>query len=74
MRGDLLTFVARKVGDEIVLEGRDAEGAPMRWIFSEITAQSFRWRRVVSEDGGETWRVHNEMRVRRADPLSFIHG
>lgn len=71
VRGDVLTFVARKVGDEIVLEGRDAEGAPMRWIFSEITAQSFRWRRVVSEDGGETWRVHKEMRVRRADPTEL---
>ncbi len=74
LQGDVLTFVAREVGDEIVLEGRDAEGAPMRWIFSEITEQSFRWRRVVSEDGGESWRVHKEMRVRRADPTNVIHG
>src|SRR5919199_40845 len=36
LQGELLTFVGRKVGDEIVLEGRDAEGLPMRWIFSEI--------------------------------------
>lgn len=68
LHGDLLTFVARKVGDEIVLEGHDPEGSMMRWIFSEITEQSFRWRRVVSPDGGKTWRLHKEMSVRRADP------
>jgi hypothetical protein len=68
LQGDVLTFVARKVGDEIVLEGRDPEGSPMRWIFSEITGESFRWRRVVSEDGGKTWRLHKEMRARRRDP------
>ena len=67
LHGDLLTFVAREVGDEIVLEGHDPEGAPMRWIFSEITAESFRWRRVVSPDGGKTWRLHKEMSVRRAE-------
>ena len=68
LQGDLATFVARKVGDEIVLEGHDPEGSPMRWIFSEITEESFRWRRVVSADGGKTWRLHKEMRVRRAVP------
>ena len=66
--GDLLTFVAREVGEEIVLEGHDADGAPMRWVFSEIKKDSFRWRRVVSPDGGKTWRLHKEMSVRRADP------
>ena len=66
LQGDLLTFVARKVGDEIVLEGHDPEGSPMRWVFSEITEQSFRWRRVVSTDGGKTWRLQKEMTVRRA--------
>ena len=68
LQGDLLTFIARKVGDEIVLEGHDPEGSLMRWIFSEITKQSFRWRRVVSTDGGKTWQLHKEMSVRRADP------
>ncbi|MDQ3919830.1 MAG: hypothetical protein M3348_15285 [Acidobacteriota bacterium] len=67
VHGDLLTFVARRVGDEIVLEGRDPEGSPMRWIFSEITGKSFRWRRVVSTDGGKTWQLHKEMSVRRAE-------
>jgi hypothetical protein len=68
MHGDLLTFIARQVGGEIVLEGHDPDGSPMRWIFSEITKQSFRWRRVVSPDGGKSWRLHKEMSVRRAEP------
>ncbi len=68
LHGDLLTFVARQVGDEIVLEGQDPDGSPMRWIFSDIKKDSFRWRRVVSPDGGETWRLHKEMLVRRAEP------
>ena len=63
--GDLLTFIAREVGDEIVLEGEDADGSPMRWIFSDITPASFRWRRVFSTDGGATWQLHKEMSVRR---------
>jgi hypothetical protein len=67
VHGDLLTFTARPVGDEIVLEGCDADGTPMRWIFSRITAESFHWRRVFSTDGGATWQLHKEMSVRRVN-------
>jgi hypothetical protein len=40
----------------------------MRWIFSEIRNNSFRWRRILSLDGGKTWQLHKEMSVRRAEP------
>jgi hypothetical protein len=63
--GAMLSFIARKVGDEIVLRGRTDEGHPLRWIFSDITATAFRWRSEVSPDGGSTWRLTVEMRVRR---------
>jgi hypothetical protein len=65
LHGEVITFIARKVADEIVLEGKDPGGAPMRWIFSEITHDSFHWRRVFSSDGGTTWELHKEMSVRR---------
>jgi hypothetical protein len=65
--GDLLTFIARPIGDEIVLEGHDPEGTPMRWIFSQIAPASFHWRRVFSVDGGATWQLHKEMSVRRVN-------
>jgi len=48
-----------------VLEGKDVDGTPMRWIFSRITPSSFHWRRVFSTDDGATWQLHKEMTVRR---------
>ena len=58
-------FLAREVGDEIVQEGQTEEGYPMRWIFSAIESDSFRWRSVYSRDGEETWQLREEMDVRR---------
>ena len=63
--GRFRTFVARAVGNEIVLEGVDDAGQPMRWVFSEITPDSYRWRSIVADDGSEGWRLAVEMRVRR---------
>jgi len=56
--GALQTMVARKVGDQIVLEGKDPDGIAIRWIFSEIKPDSFHWRgeRFV----GSSWRVYEE--------------
>ena len=53
VRGNLLTFIARRVGDEIVLEGKDDSGAPIRWIFSKITQQSFHCWGEISTDNGK---------------------
>lgn len=64
-RGLLRRFVARKVGDEIVLAITKDDGNPEHWIFSDITPTSFRWRAEDSRDGGETWRLTEEMRIRR---------
>jgi hypothetical protein len=62
---NLNVFVARQQGDEIVQEGTSPSGKPARWIFSEITATTFRWRDEVSEDGGKTWSLREEMHARR---------
>jgi hypothetical protein len=59
------TFVARRSGDEIVQEGHTENGYPMRWTFSEITEDAFHWRSVCSNDGEKTWRLREEMHVRR---------
>ncbi|HYM04678.1 MAG TPA: VOC family protein [Stellaceae bacterium] len=58
-------LIARREGDEIVLRGQDEAGAPMHWIFSNVTKNRFHWRRVVSRDGGKTWIKQLEMDVRR---------
>ena len=59
------TLVGRKVGDEIVLEGKTVEGYPVKWIFSEITRDSFRWHSEETRDNGKTWTLREEMRIRR---------
>ena len=63
--GEIITLNARQIGDEIVLEGKDLNDSPMRWIFSDILPNSFHWRRMFSTDGGTSWQLHKEMIVRR---------
>lgn len=59
------SFVAREVGDEIVIEGATDTGSAARWIFSQITPQSFHWRALESSDGWQTERCVQEMLARR---------
>ncbi len=68
----LRRFLARGVGDEIVLATTKEDGNPEHWIFSEITPSSFRWRAEDSSDGGKTWRLTEEMRIRRSDSATKI--
>jgi len=58
-------FVARPVGDRIVLSGQFDDG-DLRWSFSDVTPSSFRWRNEVSVDGGRTWRLQQMFAARRA--------
>jgi hypothetical protein len=68
--GQLVTFTARSVGPEIVLSGRDNDGHPTRWIFSDVSANTFRWRAVTSYDHGQSWRVEQRMTMTRAARLA----
>ena len=61
----VMPFRAGSVGDEIVLEGSFEEGVQTRWIFSEITPDSFSWRAVESKDEGASWTLLQEMDARR---------
>ncbi len=65
VRHRVLAFIARQVEDEIILEG-SFEGDRVRWIFSQITATSFRWRNMESSDDGATWIKVQEMSAQRA--------
>jgi len=58
-------LTARPVGDEIWVEGPNLKGQPLRWIFSQITSRSFHWSNFVSEDGGQTWRMQEELEAHR---------
>ena len=64
-RQEVLQFVGRKVGEEIVLESESPEKNLLKWIFYEITPDSFLWRGEKSKDQGKTWKVVEKMQIRR---------
>jgi hypothetical protein len=53
------TFLAAREGDRIVLDGGD-----LRWTFSDIGPDAFRWRNEARQPGG-SWRLQQEFRVWR---------
>lgn len=63
----VMSFVGRQVNDEIVLEGRGLDGNLLKWIFYEISPNSFNWRGEESNDQGKSWVVTEEMQIRRRD-------
>jgi hypothetical protein len=58
-------LIGEKRGSEIYQEGTNSDGSLMRWIFSDVTGDSFRWRGEKSTDGGETWTLGAEFFGRR---------
>ncbi|MBW8744952.1 MAG: hypothetical protein JF628_11525 [Sphingomonas sp.] len=63
----VLPFIARQVGDELVLE-RTEGVETTRWVFTEIAASSFRWMNMISLDDHRSWTLRQEMRaVRRLE-------
>jgi hypothetical protein len=47
--------IGRARGGDIVQEGTDATGIPTRWMFTDITSNSFRWFGERSYDAGQTY-------------------
>jgi uncharacterized protein len=60
VRGVENQLIGRKIGNEIIQEGRDEDGALMRWSFRDITPNSFRWTGEQSTDNGKTWQLGAE--------------
>jgi hypothetical protein len=57
-----------RAGDDIVLEGTSSNGRDLlRWSFEEVAEDAFVWRGRRSIDRGATWRLEEEMRLRRRD-------
>jgi hypothetical protein len=63
VNGDVLRFVVRPAGDEILMLA-DAGEPRLRWRFTEIEPDSFSFRAESSADGGQ-WVVDEGMRVTR---------
>jgi hypothetical protein len=57
--------IGRARGDDIVQEGKDDASAGVRWSFTAVTPNSFRWLGERSADGGATWKLQVEFFARR---------
>ena len=60
-------FIGRLVDGDILLLS-DEDDPQLRWRFTDIEPNSFRWRGESSRDGGATWDLDEEMLATRADP------
>jgi hypothetical protein len=57
--------IGRARGKDIVQEGRLEDGAAIRWSFTEIEPNAFRWLGEGSRDGGASWQLQADFRARR---------
>lgn len=57
--------IGRAVGDTIVQHGTNSAGQTIRWSFTEITANSFRWLGERSFDDGQNWTLQADYLARR---------
>lgn len=62
-------LIGRRSGKDIVQVGTHADGTPIRWIFSEITPDSFRWTGEALNPDGKTWKLEGEFRAKRMGPV-----
>jgi hypothetical protein len=69
-RGSAARFTGGPVGnDRFVIETQDMGSKTItRWSFNEIREDSFVYRDEASGDGGKTWRLQSEYRMKRRAP------
>jgi hypothetical protein len=63
--GQLCTLVGRRSPEGILQEGTQLDGASIRWSFTEMTADSFRWQGYIRRDRDATWELEQEMHAKR---------
>jgi hypothetical protein len=57
--------LGRAQGKDIVQLGKHESGLTLRWTFTDITPNSFRWLGERSSDDGASWQSQADFRVRR---------
>lgn len=63
--GAVSKLIGRRIGQEIIQVGARADGTPIRWNFTEITADSFLWTGEALDVDGKTWKIQGQFRARR---------
>lgn len=65
MRKQVRTFTAHGEEGRIVLEGTTDQGHAERWMFHDIQQDSFRWKAEEFHDSKGSWKLTEEMYIRR---------
>jgi hypothetical protein len=63
--GQFCVLTAHPHDGGIRQDGTDSAGRPLRWNFTDVTDDAFDWSGYISDDGGRTWRLEQEMKVSR---------
>lgn len=58
-------LIGRRLGNDLVQIGTHGDGTPIRWIFTDITSDSFRWLGEALNPDGNTWKLEAEFIGRR---------
>lgn len=58
-------LIGRRSGKDLVQVGHHSDGTPIRWIFTGITSDSFRWLGEALNPDGKTWTLEAEFHARR---------
>jgi hypothetical protein len=58
-------LIGRWAGKDVVQVGSHSDGTPIRWMFTEITRESFHWIGEALDPDGKTWKVEGEFRATR---------
>jgi hypothetical protein len=55
--------IGRWSGRDIVQVGTRSDGTPTRWMYTEITPESFRWTGEALQADGKSWKLEGEFRA-----------
>lgn len=58
-------LIGRRIGEDLVQIGTHGDGTPIRWRFTEITSNSFRWLGEALNPDSESWTLEAEFHGRR---------
>jgi len=58
-------LIGRWHGKNVAQVGAHSDGTPIRWMFTEITPNSFRWIGEALESDAKTWKLEGEFRAHR---------
>jgi hypothetical protein len=58
-------LIGRRSGNDISQIGTHSNGVPIRWMFTDITPNSFHWTGEALQPDGKTWKLEGEFLAKR---------